>query len=93
VIPWVRLPPPQGGALRKPLIDKGDLDRLIGVWKDAAAERGRRERGLLQSARPLCTGRQVSGVGMTTGNINEERRERAMGALYQHGEIGWAKYY
>jgi hypothetical protein len=35
VLPRVRVPLPGGGELRKLLFDKADLDRLIGVWKDA----------------------------------------------------------
>jgi hypothetical protein len=36
-LPRVRVPLPEGRALRKLLFDRADLDRLIGVWKDTAA--------------------------------------------------------
>lgn len=41
VLPRVRVPMPGGGELRKLLFDRADLDRLIGAWKDAAAEAAR----------------------------------------------------
>jgi hypothetical protein len=34
VLPRVRVPLPNGGALRRLLFDRADLDRLIDVWKD-----------------------------------------------------------
>jgi hypothetical protein len=34
VLPPVRVPLPYGGELRNLLLDKVDLDRLIGAWKD-----------------------------------------------------------
>ncbi len=37
VLPRVRVPLPDGRELRKLLFDRADLDRLIGIWKDAAA--------------------------------------------------------
>lgn len=32
----VRIPLPNGGELRKVLLDREDLDRLVGAWKEAA---------------------------------------------------------
>ena len=32
----VRIPLPNGGELRKVLLDKEDLDRLVSIWKDPA---------------------------------------------------------
>jgi hypothetical protein len=37
VPPWVRVPLPKGGDQHKLLLDKADLDRLIGAWKETAA--------------------------------------------------------
>jgi hypothetical protein len=37
VPPWVRVPLPKGGDRHKLLLDKADLDRLIGAWKETAA--------------------------------------------------------
>ncbi len=34
VLPRVRIPLPNGGELRKILIDKGDLDRAVESWKE-----------------------------------------------------------
>jgi hypothetical protein len=33
----VRVPLPNGGALRKLLFDRGDLDRLVEAWKEGVA--------------------------------------------------------
>lgn len=32
----VRIPLPNGGELRKVLLDREDLDRLVAAWKDRA---------------------------------------------------------
>lgn len=37
-LPRVRVPLPNGGELRKILLDREDLDRLIAAWKDPASE-------------------------------------------------------